>query len=118
MFTLSPSHLNRNLDSELKTTHTQSRIFLIMARYCSLAVWRCDYQGFTDSLRTEGLRLTPFVRLLKSWIKFHVVYDTLCVAEWTSDLRAKLVKSRAWLHGLRRGGFGAAHDEAAGLTLA
>ena len=89
-----------------------------MARYCSLAVWHNDYQQFTDSLRTEGLRLSPFIRLVKSWIGFHLVYDTLRVAEWTSDLRAQVVKSRAWLHGLRRGGFRAAHDQAAGLIVA
>lgn len=107
-----------NLDAELKTTHTQSRIFLIMARYCSLAVWGDDYRQFSESVRTDGVRLPLLAHLVKSWFRFHFIYDGLRAAEWTADSRARLVKFRAWLHGLQRSGFRGAYDAAAGLQVA
>lgn len=84
-----------------------------MARYCSLAVWHGDYQKFLDSIRTEGLRISTFTRLLRAWIGFHLVYDTLCVAEWTSDLTTTMVKLSAWLNGFRCRGV--VPEEVAGL---
>jgi hypothetical protein len=89
-----------------------------MARYCSLAVWHSDYQKFFNSVRIEGPRISTFAQLFRAWMGFHLVYNTVRVAEWTSDLRAKMVNLRAWLHGFRYGGFEVTHDEAAGLVSA
>lgn len=107
----------RNLDAELKTTHTQSRIFLIMARYCSLAAWGDDYERFTKSVQRDGVRIALLVGLVRSWLGFRLIYDGLRFAEWTADSRARFVKLHAWSRGLEHGGFRAAHEAAAGLQI-
>ncbi|KAF8313100.1 ABC1-domain-containing protein [Clavulina sp. PMI_390] len=107
--------LLRNLDSELKPTHTQSRIFLIMARYCSLAVWGDDYANFRTILRHDGPKFSSIFALVRHWVGFHFIYNGLRVAEFTLDSRAKLVKLGAWVRGLR-GGLQGAHDAASGLV--
>ena len=109
------SDLQRSLDNSLATTHGQSRIFLIVARYCDDAVWRADLQGFRDSWRSSGLSLRLVTSFVTSFVS-HIYWSTaLGVAEWGMDVRAKAVKVGMWVHGMSTGGWAMARNEAAGL---
>lgn len=107
--------LLRNLDDELKTTHSSSRIFLIAARYCSLAVWRNDCREFFTRWRDVGASISLFSHLVGRWFAFHFIHDGLLLVEWHMEMVARTVKWKNWFRGLGRGGLSAAEDAAAGL---
>ncbi|OCF33849.1 Atypical/ABC1/ABC1-B protein kinase [Kwoniella heveanensis BCC8398] len=109
------SDLQRSLDQSLATTHGQSRIFVIVARYCADAIWQADLQSFKSSWSTSGLSFSLIRSLLKSAFDYTYWNTTLGVVEWGMDVRARWVKIALWLHGLGKGGLKAAEDEAAGL---
>lgn len=63
--------LVRNLDHALTTTHSEVRVFVIMARYCSRAVWE-------DARRNAGFSFS----LLSHWLAYIAVNKGLRVVEW------------------------------------
>ncbi|KAG9049939.1 hypothetical protein FS837_008525 [Tulasnella sp. UAMH 9824] len=109
--------LTRNLDTSLKTTHTQARIFTIVARYCSLAVWIDQRNRFFSELRRSGPSLSAFYNLVSSWISFHTYYDGLRMLEIGMDINARIRMTSAWLRGLWANGFVGAERAAAGLDM-
>ncbi|KAK8847609.1 hypothetical protein IAR55_005468 [Kwoniella newhampshirensis] len=110
------SDLQRSLDQSLATTHGQSRVFVIIARYCAEAVWRADVVSFHNSLRTTGLSFGVFRDFVRAFFS-HVYWNTtLGIAEVGLDVRARWVKIMLWTKGLGKGGLKAAEEEMAGLT--
>ncbi|WVF69595.1 hypothetical protein IAT40_004373 [Kwoniella sp. CBS 6097] len=109
------SDLQRSLDQSLATTHGQSRIFVIVARYCADAIWQADLQSFRASWSSSGLSFSLIRSLIKSAFDYTYWNTTLGVVEWGMDVRARWIKIALWMHGLGKGGFKAAEDEAAGL---
>lgn len=109
--------LTRNLDTSLKTTHTQARIFTIVARYCSLAVWIDQRNQFFSELRRSGPSLSAFYNFASSWISFHTYYDGLRLIEIGMDINARIRTTSAWLRGLWANGFVGAERAAAGLDM-
>ncbi|KAG8948518.1 hypothetical protein FRC04_009728 [Tulasnella sp. 424] len=107
--------LTRNLDTALKTTHTQARIFTIVARYCSLAVWIDQRKEFFSELRRSGPSLSAFRNFVSSWVSFHVYYDGLRLLEMGMDISAHIRMTSAWLRGLWANGLVGAERAAAGL---
>lgn len=107
------SDLQRSLDLSLATTHGPSRIFVIVARYCTTAVWRDDVDRFRSSRLTLS-SLSTFVRAFCSYAYWNTA---LGLAERAMDVRARMIKMKLWLDGLRKGGLSAAANEAAGLQL-
>lgn len=105
------SDLQRSLDLSLATTHGPSRIFVIVARYCTQAVWRDDLAQF----RTNGLSVASLRSLVCSFWAYAYWNTALGLAERLMDVRARMIKIRLWIDGLRKGGLSAAANEAAGL---
>ncbi|KAG8848428.1 hypothetical protein FRB96_001214 [Tulasnella sp. 330] len=109
--------LTRNLDNSLATTHPRSRIFLIVARYCSLAVWIDDRKRFFTEWRQTGVNWSSLGQYLSHWWMFHVYYDGLRFVEMGMDLQAWAIKSATWLRALFRHGLAGAERAAAGLQV-
>ncbi|CAE6525179.1 unnamed protein product [Rhizoctonia solani] len=97
--------LTRNLDHALTTTHSEARVFVIMARYCSRAVWE-------DARKHLGYGL----ELFSHWLAYIAVNKGLRVVEWYMDTRARMVTNLAWARGLVWHGRRAAFRAAAGLA--
>ncbi|WVR04771.1 hypothetical protein IAU60_001783 [Kwoniella sp. DSM 27419] len=110
------SDLQRSLDESLATTHGQSRIFVIVARYCAKAVWQDDIQTIRRTLLTTGASLRLLRELVSASWNYTYWNTTLGLAEWGMDLRARWIKVSLWFTGLGKGGLKAAEDEMAGLT--
>ncbi|KDQ21746.1 hypothetical protein BOTBODRAFT_26173 [Botryobasidium botryosum FD-172 SS1] len=108
--------LTRHLDNSLATTHSRSRIFLIVARYCSVAVWQDERNRFFNQWRNDGLSLSLLTRGISSFWAYHMVYDGLRIVEWFMDTKAQLVKTKAYLRGLYTQGWSGAKLAAAGLA--
>jgi aarF domain-containing kinase len=120
--------------ADIDDVSLQIRIFLITAKYCSLAVWQDDRRRLIDLMRVKGLLSWSLLReYFTCWMSVHDVattcaplitflrryeknYRTIIVVETYMDLRAYLVKSGAWLRGLFTKGFEGAHRAAAGLA--
>ncbi|CCO26215.1 ABC1 family protein YLR253W [Rhizoctonia solani AG-1 IB] len=97
--------LTRNLDQALVTTHSEARVFVIMARYCSRAVWE-------DARKHLGYSF----ELFNHWLAYIVVNKGLRVVEWYMDTRGRIVTNLVWARGLVRHGRRAAFRAAAGLA--
>uniref|UniRef100_A0A0W0FH10 Putative ABC1-domain-containing protein n=1 Tax=Moniliophthora roreri TaxID=221103 RepID=A0A0W0FH10_MONRR len=112
-----PMNYHRNLDNSLMTTHSNIRIFLIMAKYCLLSVWRSDQRRLIDVMRDRGLLSFGLLReYFGCWWKYQRGYTSLAVIESLMDFQAFAVKSKAWLRGLLSRGLKGAHQAAAGLV--
>ncbi|ORX34080.1 ABC1 family-domain-containing protein [Kockovaella imperatae] len=109
------SDLQRSLDQSLATTHGQSRIFLIVARYCADAVWRDDLIRIRQAWRRTGFTLNLVSNFVSAFWSHAYWSMTLGVAEWGMDVRARIVKMGLWIHGLQQGGLAKAREQAAGL---
>ncbi|WWC59689.1 uncharacterized protein I303_102251 [Kwoniella dejecticola CBS 10117] len=109
------SDLQRSLDQSLATTHGQSRIFVIVARYCSKAVWQDEIRSIRSTLAQNGLSLSVARRFVSSLWDYTYWNMTLGLVEYGMDLRARVIKMSLWIHGLGKGGLKEAEDEAAGL---
>ncbi|WRT64578.1 uncharacterized protein IL334_001510 [Kwoniella shivajii] len=109
------SDLQRSLDQSLATTGGQSRIFVIVARYCSEAIWQSDLTSIRESLSTTGISFGLFRKFIHSAWDYTYWNTTLGIVEWGMDVRAKWIKLTLWVHGLGKGGLKEAEDEAAGL---
>jgi len=108
--------LTRSLDHALSTTHSKVRVFVVVAKYCSTAVWEDERQAIFDGLRESGL-LSPrrLAEYFTAWWKYERLYCGLIVLEWYMDAQAQARKFTAWFGGLWRTGFEGAHKAAAGL---
>ncbi|KAF7376170.1 ABC1-domain-containing protein [Mycena sanguinolenta] len=107
--------LTRSLDHALMTTHSNTRIFLVSAKYCATAVWHDDRKRLINEMHDRGfLTLGILMQYLQSWWKFQAVYSKMVFLEQLLDIQAFGVKTRAWIRGLAKGLRGA-HNAAAGL---
>lgn len=131
------SDLQRSLDQSLATTHGQSRVFIIVARYCAKAgtspaffptliyladiltqtVWQADYADFRKTLSTSGFSLDLFKNFIGSFFDYAYWNATLGLVELGLDARARSIKIALWFDGLVKGGLKAAEAEMAGLSL-
>ncbi|KAH9040174.1 ABC1-domain-containing protein [Lactarius pseudohatsudake] len=109
--------LTRSLDHALATTHSKVRVFVVVAKYCTAAVWEDERQTIFDGMRGSGL-LSPGIlaEYFGAWWRFERLYCGLVVLEWYMDIHAQARKFTAWFRGLYRTGFEGAHKAAAGLT--
>ncbi|EJU04280.1 ABC1-domain-containing protein [Dacryopinax primogenitus] len=95
--------LTRNLDQALCTTHGDTRIFVIVARYCGLSVWQADVNAFRQRWAEQGCSFSLVRSLVKSWAKYHAVWNGLWLVEVAMDCRAKAVQVFVWVTNLSRG---------------
>ncbi|KAJ7346651.1 ABC1 family-domain-containing protein [Mycena albidolilacea] len=115
--------LTRSLDHALMTTHSNTRIFLVSAKYCATAVWHDDHERLVNKMHDRGfLNVGILVQYLQCWWqvsleKFQNVYIKMVFLEQLLDIQAFGVKSKAWLRGLTTKGLHGAQDAAAGLAL-
>ncbi|KAJ7901862.1 ABC1 family-domain-containing protein [Mycena olivaceomarginata] len=110
--------LTRSLDHALMTTHSNTRIFLVSAKYCATAVWHDDHERLVNKMHDRGfLNVGILVEYIQCWWKFQNVYIKMVFLEQLSDIQAFGVKSKAWLRGLTTKGWHGAQDAAAGLAL-
>ncbi|KAH8995740.1 ABC1-domain-containing protein [Lactarius akahatsu] len=109
--------LTRSLDHALATTHSKVRVFVVVAKYCTAAVWEDERQTIFDGMRGSGL-LSPgrLAEYFGAWWRFERLYCGLVVLEWYMDIQAQARKFTAWFRGLYRTGFEGAHKAAAGLA--
>ncbi|KAH9819034.1 atypical/ABC1/ABC1-B protein kinase [Melampsora americana] len=114
---LKVNDLTRSLDVSLNTTHPPVRIWLIVARFCELAIWKEEVRQMRLEHRLRGLSLNLATRWFQSLWEYQKWYNALRVVEWSMDLVAGLKKSWLWLKGLREGGLDGARREAAGLLI-
>lgn len=117
LMVLKLNDLTRNLDHALMTTHSNIRVFLIMAKYCAYAVWRDDRIRLGDQMRERGLVSIGLLwEYFACWWRYEKLHTSFAIAEWAMDWKAQLVKTMAWLRGLRTLGFDGAYRAAAGLA--
>ncbi|KAG8891763.1 hypothetical protein FRB99_003381, partial [Tulasnella sp. 403] len=105
--------LTRNLDTALRTTHPRSRIFIIVARYCCLAVWIDERKRFFSEWRLSGPTWTSIGDYVSRWWSFHLYYDSLRLVEIGMDIHARTFVAIAWLRGLWKRGLTGASRAAA-----
>lgn len=108
--------LTRSLDHALATTHSKVRVFVIVAKYCTTAVWEDERQTIFDQMRGSGLLTRGLAEYFGAWWRYERLYCGLVVLEWYMDIQAQARKFTAWFKGLYRTGFEGAHKAAAGLT--
>jgi len=117
LMVLKLNDLTRSLDHALMTTHSNVRIFLITAKYCTIAVWQDDRTRLIDLMRTHGLLSWSLLKeYFSCWIEYERRYRGIIVVEMFMDAQAWLVKTRAWSRGLITNGLSGAHEAAAGLA--
>ncbi|KZT57755.1 ABC1-domain-containing protein [Calocera cornea HHB12733] len=114
LMVLKLNDLTRNLDQALCTTHGETRIFVIVARYCGLAVWQSELSALQSRWRTQGLSFSLVGSLVESWTRYHVVWNGLWFAEIAMDCRAGAVRVFRWVSNLSRG-LDSANQAAAGI---
>ena len=111
----------------------QSRIFIIVARFCAFAVHEDDQRVLRERRAREGITTDWLVDYVREWYNFHWFYtyvrfsrditaallilrtSGLRVVEWGMDARARAVKVLLWLKGLRERGWEGAFEVSAGL---
>ncbi|KAJ8696863.1 hypothetical protein PTI98_006692 [Pleurotus ostreatus] len=117
LMVLKLNDLTRHLDHALMTTHSNIRIFLITAKYCTFAVWQNDKRRLIDLMRDQGLiSLSLLSEYFTSWWRFKKNYYGIVFVETIMDAQARLALLRAWTQGLWSMGFEGAHKAAAGLA--
>jgi len=117
LMVLKLNDLTRSLDHALMTTHSNIRIFLITAKYCTLAVWQDDRRRLIDMMRLKGLLSWSLLReYFTCWIRYEKNYRAILMVETYMDLQAYIVMSTAYFRGLFTRGFDGARRAAAGLA--
>ncbi|EPT04979.1 hypothetical protein FOMPIDRAFT_1112480 [Fomitopsis schrenkii] len=118
LMVLKLNDLTRSLDRALATTHSNVRVFLVTAKYCTQAVWDDTRRQLISQMRERGLMSMGLLYdYFLGWWGYERMYTSLVVAETWMDLQAYLVKTKAWLWGLYAvGGLQGAHIAAAGLA--
>ncbi|PLW17727.1 hypothetical protein PCANC_09092 [Puccinia coronata f. sp. avenae] len=125
---LKVNDLTRSLDLSLRTTHSQIRIWLIVARFCGLAIWIDEVRRLKLELAAlrNQFRVQSSLRLLahfvQSWWQYQKCYNFLRLFEIGMDAYAGLTKTMMYVNGLMNtdgrhpgGGFTQAKRTAAGL---
>lgn len=117
LMVLKLNDLTRSLDHALMTTHSNIRIFLITAKYCTSAVWQADRTRLIEDMRQKGLLSFGLLwNYFSCWWKYEAAYIQLVIMETVLDVDGFLRKSKSWLRGLHGRGFKGAHEAAAGLA--
>ncbi|TCD71221.1 hypothetical protein EIP91_011699 [Steccherinum ochraceum] len=118
LMVLKLNDLTRSLDHALATTHSSIRVFLITAKYCTLAVWRDDQIRLISQMRARGLMsFGLLLEYFSCWWHYQKSYRYLVFVESAIDAQAQMAKMRLWLKGLvLGGGLRRAREAAAGLT--
>ncbi|KAH9858602.1 ABC1-domain-containing protein [Lenzites betulinus] len=132
LMVLKLNDLTRSLDRALMTTHSNIRIFLITAKYCTFAVWLDESQQLISQLRRKGLSgmslgllrdyfwvwwCVDFTCSILIYWRYEKMYRSLELAEWWMDTGARIITAKAWVRGLLTvGGLQGAHRAAAGLA--
>ncbi|KAL4264735.1 Mitochondrial structure and function regulator [Pleurotus pulmonarius] len=117
LMVLKLNDLTRHLDHALMTTHSNIRIFLITAKYCTFAVWQNDRRRLIDLMRDQGLiSFNLLSEYFTGWWRFKKNYYGIVFVETIMDAQARLALLRAWTQGLWSRGFKGAHEAAAGLA--
>ncbi|KAH9917881.1 ABC1-domain-containing protein [Epithele typhae] len=120
LMVLKLNDLTRSLDRALATTHSNIRIFLITAKYCTFAVWVDESQRLVSEIKHKGLSAMSLGLLWDYfwvWWRYERMYRSIEFAEWMIDTGARLVTAKAWMRGLFTvGGLQGAHQAAAGLA--
>ncbi|KAF7315635.1 ABC1-domain-containing protein [Mycena indigotica] len=107
--------LTRSLDHALMTTHSNIRIFLVSARYCTTAVWQDDRRHLIEQMNNGGFTFGILWQYLRCWWAYRKALHELSFIESVLDFQALLVKTQAWSKGLFTRGLRGASDAAAGL---
>ncbi|GAA96334.1 hypothetical protein E5Q_03000 [Mixia osmundae IAM 14324] len=115
LMVLKLNDLTRSLDTALKPTHPPYRIWLIVAEFCTRAVWQDDQRQLSEERVSTGLSLSLIRRSVSSWFGFQLWHRGLLFAETLADLRASWVLYRDWITGLTVGGFEEARRRRSGL---
>ncbi|KAM0790557.1 hypothetical protein ACM66B_004426 [Microbotryomycetes sp. NB124-2] len=116
LMVLKVNDLARALDNSLHTTHSPTRIFMIVAHYCNLSVYQADKAELALEYRTFGLSLSLVKSFISSWWRYKVWQVSLGMAELYEDSKARLSKYGLWFKGFSYGGLEGASREVAGLT--
>ncbi|KZT10976.1 ABC1-domain-containing protein [Laetiporus sulphureus 93-53] len=118
LMVLKLNDLTRSLDRALATTHSNIRVFLVTAKYCTRAVWEDSRRRLILQMREKGLMSLPLLYdYFRGWWGYQKMYRSLVLAETWMDLEAYLIKTKAWVWGLFAvGGLQGAHLAAAGLA--
>ncbi|KAH9839449.1 ABC1-domain-containing protein [Rhodofomes roseus] len=118
LMVLKLNDLTRSLDRALATTHSNVRVFLVSAKYCTRAVWDDTRRQLISQMRERGLMSFGLLYdYFAGWWGYQRMYSTLVIAETWMDLQAYMVKTKAWLWGLYAvGGLQGAHKAASGLA--
>jgi len=117
LMVLKLNDLTRSLDHALMTTHSNIRIFLVTAKYCTYAAWQEERQRLIDEMREHGLlSSTLLFSYFSGWWRYQKFYAQLSVIEAFMDFKAFVNKKRAWITGLLSRGLKGAHDAASGLN--
>ncbi|MBW0467075.1 hypothetical protein O181_006790 [Austropuccinia psidii MF-1] len=113
---LKVNDLTRSLDQALNTTHSPIRVWLILARFCELAIWNHEWAMIQASYRHNGLSLSLISNWFKAWWDFQKWHNSLQIVERFFDIYAGLSKNYMWFNGLVQGGIRGAQRQAAGLV--
>ncbi|KAJ8517148.1 hypothetical protein ONZ45_g5607 [Pleurotus djamor] len=117
LMVLKLNDLTRHLDHALMTTHSNIRIFLIMAKYCSVAVWQDERRRLVELMRDQGVfSFTLLRQYFGSWWRYEKQYLGITYVEVLLDIQSRFHLLRDWTRGLLSTGFEGAHNAAAGLT--
>ncbi|OCH84899.1 ABC1-domain-containing protein [Obba rivulosa] len=118
LMVLKLNDLTRSLDHALMTTHSSVRVFLIMAKYCSRAVWEDQRARLFSAMREKGLMsISLLCNYFSGWWRYQKMDKSLRLTELWMDWTASMVQMKAWVWGLFAvGGLEGAHKAAAGLA--
>ncbi|KAH9949006.1 ABC1-domain-containing protein [Amylocystis lapponica] len=118
LMVLKLNDLTRALDRALVTTHSNVRIFLITAKYCTYAVWQDTRTQLISEMQRKGITSLPLLYdYFWGWWGYQKMYRSLRLAEMWMDMKAYTVQMEAWVWGLYAvGGLKGAHQAAAGLA--
>jgi len=107
LMVLKLNDLTRSLDHALMTTHSNIRIFLVTAKYCTYAAWQGERQRLIDEMRERGLLSS--MRLLfnyfSGWWRYQRSYAQLSVIEAFMDFVTFVNKKGAWIETRTRRSF-------------
>ncbi|KAJ7218037.1 ABC1 family-domain-containing protein [Mycena pura] len=116
LMVLKLNDLTRSLDHALMTTHSNIRIFLVSAKYCTTAVWQDDRKRLISEMYKRGLTVSILLQYLQCWWKYQTTHSKMTFLEYVLDMQAFVVKSQACARGIYTRGFYGVHDAAAGLA--
>ena len=112
---LKVNDLTRSLDKALHTTFPPSRIWLVVARYASQAVWGDDKTTLINEYHQNGFSLRWLCSAMVAWWRYERLYTGLWFVEVAMDSYGRLQKARLWLDGLFVAGIDGANKSVYGI---